>query len=71
MNRLIRKAVLSWQSFRSRRRLERTIRNTERVLPDLAKNKRAIAIGRRHHRATREVLKAQQALIISALRGEV
>lgn len=71
MNRLIRKAVLSWQSFRARRRLERTIRNTERVLPELAKNKRAIAIGRRHHRATRETLKAQRALIISAPRGEV
>ncbi|MBB5040845.1 hypothetical protein [Shinella fusca] len=71
MNRLIRKAVLSWQSFRARRRLERTIRNTERVLPDLAKNKRAIAIGRRHHRATRHALEAQQALILSALRKEV
>lgn len=70
MNRLIHKAILAWQSFLARRRLQRTMRNTEKVLPELAKNRDAIAIGRRHHRATRETLKAQKSLMMSALRGD-
>lgn len=71
MNRLIHKAILAWQSFLARRRLERTMRNTDRVLPELAKNRNAIAVGRRHHRATRAALKAQRDLMVSALRRDL
>lgn len=69
--RLIRKAILAWNSFRARKQLERSNRRTEKVIPEVAKNRRAIEMGRRHHRATREALKAQQTLITSALRGEI
>lgn len=71
MNRLFTRAIRAWQSWRAGRKLERTTRKTERAMPDLARNRQALSIGRRHHKPTLATLKAQRELMTSALRGEV
>jgi hypothetical protein len=70
LDRLIRRAVGSWQSWQTRRRLEAAKKRVDRLLPEIQEFTKAEKKGQRSHGRVSVVQKARRDFMTSVLRGE-
>lgn len=66
---LIKRAIQSYNAYRARRKLDRSLQRTCKTLPEIAQGRQKIIAARMQHKSTRALIKSQEAAMTALLRG--